>query len=75
MLPKMGSKVDLHLHCSKDCAGQLIIGLPTTIYILWYIWKGNYQIYGHIRCIYTVLANPNYTLLFLQVMVIIHGCF
>jgi len=24
------------------------------------IWQGNYQIYGHIRCIYTVLANPAY---------------
>jgi hypothetical protein len=22
-----------------------------------YFWQGNYQIYGHIRCIYTVLAN------------------
>jgi len=21
-------------------------------------WQGNHQIYGHIRCIYTVLANP-----------------
>jgi len=25
-----------------------------------YFWQGNHQIYGHIRCIYTVLANPNY---------------
>ena len=23
-----------------------------------YFWQGNYQIYGHIRCMYTVLANP-----------------
>jgi len=23
-----------------------------------YFWQGNPQIYGHIRCIYTVLANP-----------------
>ena len=23
-----------------------------------YIWQENYQVYGHIRCIYTVLANP-----------------
>ena len=30
-----------------------------TVYIR-YIWQGNHQIYGHIRCIYTVLANPNY---------------
>jgi len=25
-----------------------------------YFWQGNYQIYGHIRFIYTVLANPTY---------------
>jgi len=25
-----------------------------------YIWQGNHQIYGHRRCIYTVLANPIY---------------
>ena len=23
-----------------------------------YFWQGKHQIYGHIRCIYTVLANP-----------------
>ena len=23
-----------------------------------YFWQGNHQIYVHIRCIYTVLANP-----------------
>ena len=23
-------------------------------------WQENHQIYGHIRCIYTVLANPTY---------------
>jgi len=30
-----------------------------TVYI-WCFWQGNHQIYGHIRCIYTVLANPTY---------------
>ena len=25
-----------------------------------YCWQGNYKIYGHIRCLYTVLANPMY---------------
>ena len=25
-----------------------------------YFWQGNHQIYGHKRCIYTVLANPKY---------------
>ena len=24
-----------------------------------YFWQGNHEMYGHIRCIYTVLANPN----------------
>jgi len=28
-----------------------------TVYIRYY-WQGNHEIYGHIRCIYTVLANP-----------------
>ena len=23
-----------------------------------YLWQGNHQIYGHIRCIHTVLTNP-----------------
>ena len=30
-----------------------------TVYIR-YFWQGDRQIYGHIRCIYTVLANPTY---------------
>jgi len=29
-----------------------------TVYIP-YFWQGNHHIYGHIRCIYTVLANPS----------------
>jgi hypothetical protein len=32
-----------------------------TVYIQ-YFWQGNHQICGHIRRIYTVLANPAYTL-------------
>ena len=28
-----------------------------TVYIR-YFWQGNHRIYGHIWCIYTVLANP-----------------
>jgi hypothetical protein len=31
-----------------------------TVYI-WYFWQGIHQIHGHIRCIYTVLANPKNT--------------
>jgi hypothetical protein len=30
-----------------------------TVYIR-YFWQENHQIYGHIRCIYTVLANPEH---------------
>jgi len=30
-----------------------------TVYIR-YFWQGNHRIYGHIRCIYTVLANPRH---------------
>jgi hypothetical protein len=30
-----------------------------TVYIR-YFWQRNHQMYGHIRCIYTVLANPDY---------------
>jgi hypothetical protein len=30
-----------------------------TVYIR-YFWQGNHQTYGHIRCIYTVLANPTH---------------
>jgi len=26
-----------------------------------YFWQGNHQIYGHIQCIYTVLANPTHS--------------
>ena len=33
------------------------IVLARTIYI-WYFWQGNHQIFGHIRWIYTFLANP-----------------
>jgi len=30
-------------------------------------WQGNHQIYGHIRCIYTVLANSTYVCVFLSI--------
>jgi hypothetical protein len=30
-----------------------------TVYIR-YFWQENHQIYGRIRCIYTILANPSY---------------
>ena len=41
------------------------LGLARTMYTytvyMQYFWLGNHQIYGHIQCIYTVLANPNLT--------------
>ena len=30
-----------------------------TVYIR-HFWQGNHHIYGHIRCVYTVLANPTH---------------
>jgi hypothetical protein len=30
-----------------------------TVYVL-YFWQGNHQIYGHIRCKFTVLASPTH---------------
>jgi len=39
----------------------VFLGLARTIYIytvyIRYYWQGNHQMYGHIQCIYTVLAN------------------
>ena len=37
------------------------VGLARTVYIhgaYTVFWQGNHQIYGHVWCIYTVLANP-----------------
>jgi len=36
-----------------------------TVYMR-YFWQGNHQIYGYIRCIYTVLANPTHVHMCLQ---------
>jgi len=44
-----------------------------TVYIR-YFWQGFYQIYGHIRCIYTVMANPMYVLSTLQAISICGFC-
>jgi len=30
-----------------------------TVYVQCF-WQGNHQVYGYIRCIYTVLANPTH---------------
>ena len=36
------------------------VGLSRYMVYLKSFWQGNHQIYGHIRCIYTVLANSMY---------------
>jgi hypothetical protein len=42
------------------------VGLARTIHLevytvyIRFFWQGNYHTYGHIRCVYTVLANPTY---------------
>ena len=28
-----------------------------------YFWQGHHHTYGHIRCVYTALANPKYNVL------------
>ena len=52
---------DLHWTTSKCNAWCLICRVGQnhiyTVYLRFF-WQGNHQIYGHIRCIYTVLANP-----------------
>jgi len=53
------------IHRKYGCMLCATIGLARTICLytvhIRYYWQGNHQIYGHIRCIYTVLANPRYT--------------
>jgi hypothetical protein len=42
----------------------VVLANPIYVYGVYYIqyiqyyWQGNHLIYGHIRCTYTVLANP-----------------
>jgi len=43
----------------RQCGEALQVGLARTTYIR-YFWQGDHQIYGHIRCTHTVLANPTY---------------
>jgi len=55
------------LECAfvSDCSTKLHIHRvgQNHIYMVYirYFWQGNHQIYGHIRCIYTVLANPTHS--------------
>jgi len=50
-----------HTGSSEQCQDMRRVGQNHiyTVYIRCF-WQGNHQIYGHIRCIYTVLANPRY---------------
>ena len=53
-----GEGEDETKHSGRSGAKKL--GLARTVYVR-YFWQGNHQIYSHIRCIYTVLANPRET--------------
>ena len=39
--------------------GQDHTFIGITVYVR-YFWQGNHHTYGHIRCVYTVLANPSH---------------
>jgi hypothetical protein len=48
----------------RRCLGEFLCQAGTisrvgTVFLR-YFWQSNHRIYGHIRCIYTVLANPSY---------------
>ena len=46
-----------HAHSQALCMSR--VGQDLCIYgVYTVIWQGNHQIYGHMRCIYKVLANP-----------------
>jgi hypothetical protein len=46
--------VSIHVHIFKVGQNHMY-----TMYIR-YSWQGSHQVYGHIRCVYMVLANPTY---------------
>ena len=49
-------------HCkNRGAAARLPRGGLNRIYTVYirHLWQGNDRLYGHIRCICTVLANPN----------------
>jgi hypothetical protein len=52
-----------HRHLQRF-EGAVCVQLARTVYIytvyIQYVWQVNDQRYGHIRCVYTVLANPKY---------------
>jgi len=44
-----------------------------TVYIR-YFWQVNHQIYGHIRCVYTVMANPTHVLQMGSIGMLVRYC-
>ena len=53
-----------HIFASTEHCVHACVGLARTIHIrcIRYFWQENHQLYGHIRCIYTVLANPTHVM-------------
>jgi hypothetical protein len=47
--------ITLLLHILRDGQNHIY-----TLYIR-HVWQGNHQIYGHIRCVFTVLVNSTHT--------------
>ena len=62
------------LQCSKSDMSRVGQNHIYTVYIR-YFWQGNHKIYGHIRCIYTVLANPRNVTLSLCFISVFLCCF
>ena len=54
-----------HFPLLQQSMAGIHVGLARTIYIrcigIRYFWRGNHQIYGHTRCICTLLSSPTYT--------------
>jgi len=44
-----------------SCVSYIGFGQDHIYSVYTVFWQGNHRIYGHIRCIYTVLANPSRT--------------
>ena len=61
-VPALQAKKGTKMHWLGANTHSKHVGLARTLYIytvcIRYFWQKNHLIYGHIRCIYTVLANP-----------------
>jgi hypothetical protein len=58
----MSRMVSSDTNCYQEAAFFMLRVGQNHIYTVYvrYLWQGDYHIYGHIRCIYTVLANPTH---------------